>query len=102
MFFKRPVHGRPRIGSSRAASEWIVRLRVTAAITVDAEVARWARRKADDENTSASKLVGQMLERGMRMNDEYWRAYERRKQPAPITEIDAGAKLTRDELHERR
>ena len=71
-------------------------------ITVDEEVARWARRKAADENTSVSKLVGRMLEREMRLNDEYWRAYEKWKGLSPIPGIDAGAKLTREELHERR
>lgn len=71
-------------------------------ITVEDEVARWARRKAADENTSVSKLVGQMLEREMRLNHDYRRAYERWRQLGPIPGIDAEPKLTRDELHERR
>src|SRR5271165_6009072 len=35
-------------------------------ITVSEEAARWARRKAAEENTSVSKLVGRMLEEQMR------------------------------------
>ena len=43
-------------------------------ITVSGEVAQWARKKASEENTSVSKLVGRMLENQMLMTDEYWRA----------------------------
>ncbi len=43
-------------------------------ITVSEEVARWARKKAAEENTPVSKLVGGMLENQMRASDEYWRA----------------------------
>jgi hypothetical protein len=71
-------------------------------ITVEENVARWARRKAAEENTSVSKLVGRMLEKEMRLNDEYWHAYERWKQLPTIPGIDAEPKLTREELHERR
>lgn len=71
-------------------------------ITVEEEVARWARRKAAEEDTSVSKLVGRMLEREMRLNDDYWRAYERWKQLAPLQGIDAGRPATREEIHERR
>jgi hypothetical protein len=70
-------------------------------ITVEENVAHWARRKAADENTSVSKLVGRMLEREMRLNHDYWRAYERWKQIPAVRGIDAKPKLTRDELHER-
>lgn len=65
-------------------------------------VARWARRNTADKNTSVSRLVGSMLERETRMNDDYWRAYECWKQLAPIPGIDTGAKPSRDELYERR
>ncbi len=71
-------------------------------ITVPEEVARWARRKAADENTSVSKLVGEMLERQMRMTDEYWQAYERWKKLKPIKGIDAANRLSREKAHERR
>jgi hypothetical protein len=42
-----------------------------------------------------------MLEKEMRLNDDYWRAFERWKQLAPIAGIDAEPKLTREALHER-
>jgi hypothetical protein len=72
-------------------------------ITVEEDVARWARRKAADENTSVSKLVGQMLAREMvKKPDSYWQAYERWKKLPPIPGLDAEPRLTREELHERR
>lgn len=78
---------------------WIVLKNMT--ITVREDVARWARKKAAEDNTSVSKLVGQMLERQMRMTDEYWAAYERWKK-IRIPGIASGRLLTREETHERR
>jgi hypothetical protein len=46
-------------------------------ITVSEEAARWAGKKADEENSSVSKLVGRMLEDQMRRTDEYWAAYKK-------------------------
>ena len=68
-------------------------------ITVSEEAARWARRKAAEENTSVSNLVGRMLEDQMRRTDEYWAAYEKWKKirppsrprefrPEPLTDPD--------------
>lgn len=73
-------------------------------ITLDPEVAHWARRKAADENTSVSKLVGRLLEKEMRASDSYWRAYEEWKRlPGDLgAPIDASKRFTRDEAHERR
>jgi hypothetical protein len=71
-------------------------------ITVSEEAALWARRKAADENTSVSKLVGRMLENQMRQTDEYWAAYERLKRIKPIPGFDASKRLTREQIHERR
>ena len=70
-------------------------------ITVSEEAARWARRKAAEENTSVSKLVGQMLERQMHMTDEYWRAYRRWKKLRTL-DLDATHRLSREEAHARR
>lgn len=70
-------------------------------ITVSEDAARWARRKAAEENTSVSKLVGGMLERQMRLSDDYWKAYERWKRVS-IPGIASGRPLTREEAHERR
>ena len=71
-------------------------------ITVSEEAARWARRKAAEENTSVSKLVGRMLENQMRMTDDYWRAFDRWKKIGSIKGIDAAGRLSREESHERR
>lgn len=71
-------------------------------ITVSEEAARWARKKAAEENTSVSKLVGRMLEDQMRGNDDYWRAYEQWKKLKPIPGLDASHRLTREEANERR
>jgi len=71
-------------------------------ITVSEEAASWARRRAAEENTSVSKLVGCMLESQMRMNDEYWRAYRRWKRIGNLKGIDAARRLTREEAHARR
>ena len=71
-------------------------------IAVSEEAAHWARKKAAEENTSVSRLVGRMLEDQMRRTDEYWAAYEKFKRIKPIPGIDAAHRLTREEAHERR
>lgn len=62
----------------------------------------WARRKAAEENTSVSRLVGEMLERQMRLTDDYWRAFEHWKSNRPRAAAGVGERLAREELHERR
>jgi hypothetical protein len=71
-------------------------------ITVSEEAARWARKKAAEENTSVSKLVGRMLEDQMRRSGEYWAAYEKWKKIKPIPGLDAAHRLTREEANARR
>jgi hypothetical protein len=71
-------------------------------ITVSEDVAAWARKKAAEDNTSVSKLVGQMLENQMKMSDEYWRAYRRWKKDHSLPGVNAANRLSRDEAHERR
>lgn len=71
-------------------------------ITLHEEVAGWARKKAAEENTSVSRLVGRMLENQMRASDEYWRAYKRWKRIGNLPGIDAAGRLSREEAHERR
>ncbi len=73
-------------------------------ISLDDEVARWARRQAAEEDTSVSKYISRILEQKMRGSDRYWQAYEQWKKlgrdlGAPI---DAAKRFTRDEAHERR
>jgi hypothetical protein len=69
-------------------------------ITVSEEAAAWARKKAAEENTSVSKLVGRMLETQMRMGDDYKRAHRRWKKIQNLP-VDAANRLNRDEAHER-
>jgi hypothetical protein len=71
-------------------------------ITVSEEAAKWARKKAAEENTSVSKLVGRMLESQMRTSDDYWRAYERWKKIGTIKGLNAAGRLSREQAHERR
>jgi hypothetical protein len=71
-------------------------------IKVSEEALRWARRKAADENTSVSRLVGDMLERQMRLTDEYWQAFERWKRIVPSGDVSADERMSREEVHERR
>ena len=69
-------------------------------ISLDEELAHWARRKAADENTSVSKLISRLLDREMRASDKYWQAYEQWKKLD--IKLDASKRATREEAHERR
>ena len=71
-------------------------------ITVTDQVALWARKKAAEENTSVSRLVGRMLEDQMRLSDDYWRAYRRWRKIGSIKDIDAAGRMSRDQAHARR
>jgi hypothetical protein len=66
-------------------------------ISLDEELAHWARRKAADENTSVSKLIARLLDREMRASDKYWRAYEQWKKLD--IKLDASKRITRKEAH---
>ena len=70
-------------------------------IKLSDESALWARRKAAEENTSVSRLVGDMLEREMRLSDEYWRAFERWRSTRPKAERGAAERMNREDLHVR-
>jgi hypothetical protein len=71
-------------------------------ITVTDQVAHWARRRAAEENTSVSRLVGRMLENQMRLSDDYWRAYKQWRKIGSIQGIDAAGRMSRDQAHARR
>jgi hypothetical protein len=70
-------------------------------IRISDETALWARRKAAEENTSVSRLVGDLLERQMRLTDEYWQAFEHWKTNRPLARDGAAERLNREEIHER-
>jgi hypothetical protein len=71
-------------------------------IKLPEETALWARRKAAEEDTSVSKLIGAMLEREMRLSDAYWRAFEHWKSRHPSAATGTAGRMSRDEVHERR
>ena len=70
-------------------------------IKISEEAILWARRKAAEEKTSVSRLVGELLERQRRLTDEYWRAFDHWKSNRPLAAVGAGERLSCEELHER-
>lgn len=71
-------------------------------ITLDEEVARWARIRAAELNTSVSRLLGEMLERQMLEEQNYHAARKRYLSGEPCILNEAGEQYPRrDELHER-
>jgi predicted nucleic acid-binding protein len=56
-------------------------------VKLSEEAIRWAPRKAAEENTSVSRLVGEMLERQMRSTDEYRRAFDHWKSNRPLAQL---------------
>lgn len=71
-------------------------------IKISDQAALWARRKAAEENTSVSRLVGEMLERQMRLTDDYWKAFEHWKSNRPLAGAGAAQRMRREAVHERR
>jgi hypothetical protein len=71
-------------------------------ITLDEEVAHWARIKAAELDTSVSKLVGEMLREKMIRDQSYEQAMRRflSKKPRQLSESGA-AYPSREEIHER-
>jgi hypothetical protein len=73
-------------------------------ISLDEELAHWARRKAADEDISVSKLLARLLDRERRASDQYWRAlaqWKKRDRDLGV-KIDASKRLTREQTHARR
>jgi hypothetical protein len=79
-------------------------------ITLSEEAARWVRVRAAEQNTSVSRLVGQMLEdqmleekmsQGDRTHSPaYQEAYRQWREIKPMG-LDADHRMTREEAHER-
>ncbi len=71
-------------------------------ITLSEEVARWARVRAAKENTSVSRLVGEMLHKKMLDEETYLLSMEQylSQRPMKLKKAGAGYPL-RSELHER-
>jgi hypothetical protein len=71
-------------------------------ITMDEKVARWARIRAAEQNTSVSRLVGQMLKERMQEEEVYLLAMEQYLAKEPKALKKGGASYpSREELHER-
>jgi hypothetical protein len=70
-------------------------------ITLDEEVARWARIRAAEENTSVSRLVGQLLQQHMKEEQAYEAAMKQFLSRKPTALKRKGKYPRREELHER-
>ncbi len=71
-------------------------------ITLDEEVARWARIRAAERNTSVSRLVGEMLKEKMQEEERYRQAMESFLSQKPKVLRKPGTKLPkREELYDR-
>lgn len=71
-------------------------------ITLDEEVARWARIRAAEQNTSVSRLVGEMLKEKMQAEEAYLQAMEEFLAVEPLVLKKPGTPYpSREELHER-
>jgi len=71
-------------------------------ISLDAEVARWARIKAAENDTSVSRMLADQLERQMAKDTEYEQAQARFLNKAGRRlRKDSTAYPQRDTLHER-
>ena len=71
-------------------------------IRISDEAILWARRQAAEENTSLSRLIGDMLEHQARMSDQYWPAFDHWKSHRPLAGLGAAERLRREKVHERR
>ena len=71
-------------------------------ITLKEEVARWARIKAAERNTSVSRLLGEILQERMQEEESYRLAMEQYLAQAPQPLKQARQRYPRrEELHER-
>ena len=71
-------------------------------ITLDEEVARWARIRAAEGNTSLSRLVGEWLREKMREEENYRISMQRYLDRPPIVLREQGEEYPdREKLHDR-
>ena len=71
-------------------------------ITLDEEVASWARIRAAEQETSVSRLVGQMLKEKMMEEEKYQASMQHYLSQAPSLIKEPGVKYpSREKLHER-
>ncbi|RJR45772.1 MAG: hypothetical protein C4567_03075 [Deltaproteobacteria bacterium] len=71
-------------------------------VTLDEEVARWARIRAAEQNTSVSRLVREMLKEKMQEEEAYLLAMEQFLAAKPTCLKKPGERYPqREEVHER-
>jgi hypothetical protein len=69
-------------------------------VTLEENVARWARLEAARKEMSVSRLLGEILKEGMLEKDGYERAMHRALARKPFLNTD-GRYLSREEVHDR-
>jgi hypothetical protein len=69
-------------------------------ITLEENVARWARLEAARQDTSVSQLLAHILKERMRESDDYDRAMRQALARKPFLKTD-GKYLSREEVHDR-
>ncbi|HZZ39465.1 MAG TPA: hypothetical protein VFE06_10055 [Acidobacteriaceae bacterium] len=69
-------------------------------VTLEEEVARWARLEAARQDTSVSRLLGGILKQRMMETDNYEKAMRRALSGKPLFK-SGGRHMTREEMHER-
>jgi hypothetical protein len=69
-------------------------------VTLDEDVARWARIEAAQKETSVSRMLGEMLRERMLKNDAYQKAMRRALARKPFLKSE-GRYLSREEAHDR-
>jgi hypothetical protein len=69
-------------------------------VTLDEDVAKWARIEAARNDTSVSRLLAEMLRDRMTEKSNYAAAKRRAMARQPFTKSD-GRYLTREEVHDR-
>jgi uncharacterized protein YqeY len=69
-------------------------------VTLEEDVARWARLEAARQDTSVSRLLGSMLRQRMTESTNYEKAMRQALSGKPLFKGD-GKRMTREEMHER-
>jgi hypothetical protein len=69
-------------------------------VTLEEDVARWARIEAARRDTSVSRMLGDLLKERMTAQDDYGRAMRRALKRKPFLH-STGRYLTREEAHDR-
>jgi hypothetical protein len=69
-------------------------------VTLEEDVAQWARIEAAKRDTSVSRLLGEWMKERMAAQDDYGNAMRRALARKPFLDSD-GHYLTREEVHDR-